>query len=133
LETRARVGQSRRSGLALVWTLDCLIGFYLTLPVSTGAFWRRWKPAWLVKWKAGAYRLNFDLRRAGGSHEIMSLFAGLHAKGFTVIVITHEADVAAYAQRVLCFADGELIADAAQDSTMLTKREYKHDAWVLSL
>ena len=52
--------------VALVWTLDCFIGFYLTLPVSSGAFWRRWKPAWLVKRKAGAYRLNFDLHRAGG-------------------------------------------------------------------
>jgi len=52
--------------VALVWTIDCFIGFYLTLPVSTAAFWRRWKPAWLVKWKAGAYRLNFDLHRAGG-------------------------------------------------------------------
>ena len=52
--------------VALVWTIDCFIGFYLTLPVSAGAFWRRWKPAWLVKWKAGAYRLNFDLHRAGG-------------------------------------------------------------------
>jgi uncharacterized iron-regulated membrane protein len=52
--------------VALVWTIDCFIGFYLTLPVSSGAFWRRWKPAWLVKWKAGAYRLNSDLHRAGG-------------------------------------------------------------------
>ena len=52
--------------VALVWTLDCFIGFYLTLPVSSSAFWRRWKPAWLVKWKADAYRLNFDLHRAGG-------------------------------------------------------------------
>ena len=52
--------------VALVWTIDCFIGFYLTLPVSTDAFWRRWKPAWLVKWKSGAYRLNFDLHRAGG-------------------------------------------------------------------
>ena len=52
--------------VALVWTIDCFIGFYLTLPVSTGAFWRRWKPSWLVKWRAGAYRLNFDLHRAGG-------------------------------------------------------------------
>ncbi|HXW72572.1 MAG TPA: PepSY-associated TM helix domain-containing protein [Methylocella sp.] len=52
--------------VALVWTLDCFIGFYLTLPISTGAFFRRWKPAWFVKWKAGAYRLNFDLHRAGG-------------------------------------------------------------------
>jgi uncharacterized iron-regulated membrane protein len=52
--------------VALVWTIDCFVGFYLTLPVSSDAFWRRWKPAWLVKWKAGAYRLNFDLHRAGG-------------------------------------------------------------------
>ena len=52
--------------VALVWTIDCFIGFYLTLPVSSSAFWRRWKLAWLVKWKAGAYRLNFDLHRAGG-------------------------------------------------------------------
>ena len=52
--------------VALVWTIDCFVGFYLTLPVSTGEFWRRWKPAWLVKWRAGPYRLNFDLHRAGG-------------------------------------------------------------------
>ena len=29
-------------------------------------FWKRWKPAWLVKWRAGYFRLNFDLHRAGG-------------------------------------------------------------------
>lgn len=52
--------------VALVWTIDCFIGFYLTMPVSSGTFLRRWKPAWLVKWKAGPYRLNFDLHRAGG-------------------------------------------------------------------
>jgi uncharacterized iron-regulated membrane protein len=35
---------------------------------QTGAqeFWRRWKPAWRVKWRAGAFRVNFDLHRAGG-------------------------------------------------------------------
>jgi putative ABC transport system ATP-binding protein len=49
------------------------------------------------------------------SHEIMGLFSGLRAKGFTVIVITHESDIAAYAQRVLRFRDGELIADDRQD------------------
>ncbi len=52
--------------VALLWTLDCFVAFYLTLPVSRGAFWRRWKPAWLVKSRAGVYRLNFDLHRAGG-------------------------------------------------------------------
>jgi uncharacterized iron-regulated membrane protein len=52
--------------LALVWTLDCFVGFYLTLPAGTGGFWRRWKPAWLIKWNAGVFRINFDLHRAGG-------------------------------------------------------------------
>lgn len=52
--------------VALVWTLDCFVGFYLTLPVSRDAFWQRWKPAWLVKRNAGAFRVNFDLHRAGG-------------------------------------------------------------------
>ena len=48
------------------------------------------------------------------SQEIMRLFSLLHAKGLTVIVITHEPEVAAYAGRVLRFRDGELIADVRQ-------------------
>ncbi|MGH7879449.1 MAG: PepSY-associated TM helix domain-containing protein [Candidatus Binataceae bacterium] len=52
--------------VALVWTLDCFVGFYLTLPVSSNAFWRRWESAWLIKRPARAFRLNFDLHRASG-------------------------------------------------------------------
>ena len=52
--------------VALIWTIDCFISFYLTLPVTTASFWRRWKPSWLVKWLAGAFRVNFDLHRASG-------------------------------------------------------------------
>jgi len=56
--------------VALIWTIDCFIAFYLTLPrpsaSSTHGFFRRWKPAWLVKIRAPAFRLNFDLHRAGG-------------------------------------------------------------------
>ena len=56
--------------VALVWTLDCFVGFYLTLPVSSraarGGFLARWRLAWRVKWPASSYRLNFDLHRAGG-------------------------------------------------------------------
>ena len=52
--------------VALVWTIDCFVGFYLTFPVTTASFWRRWKPSWLVKWLAGAFRVNFDLHRASG-------------------------------------------------------------------
>jgi len=52
--------------IALLWTLDCFAGFYLTLPVAIEHFWRRWKPSFLIKWPAGLYRLNFDLHRASG-------------------------------------------------------------------
>src|SRR5208282_6087267 len=52
--------------VALVWTLDCFVGFYLTLPRGKGGFWSRWKYAWNVKWSANAFRVNFDLHRAGG-------------------------------------------------------------------
>ncbi len=52
--------------VALCWTIDCFVGFYLTLPVSIGNFWRRWRPSWLVKWKSSPFRVNFDLHRASG-------------------------------------------------------------------
>ena len=59
-------GQWTLGILALVWTIDCFVGFYLTLPSKLDMFWRRWRPAWLIKRGAGFYRLNFDLHRAGG-------------------------------------------------------------------
>ena len=52
--------------VALFWTIDCFVGFYLTLPLTLEKFWARWKPAWLVKCRGGFYRVNFDLHRAGG-------------------------------------------------------------------
>ncbi|HMK88174.1 MAG TPA: PepSY-associated TM helix domain-containing protein [Methylocystis sp.] len=52
--------------VALAWTIDCFVGFYLTLPVAREKFWRRWRPSWLVKWRGGFFRVNFDLHRASG-------------------------------------------------------------------
>lgn len=53
--------------IAVLWTLDCFAGFYLTLPAKTGkGYWNRWKPAWQIKTKASAYRINFDIHRAFG-------------------------------------------------------------------
>jgi uncharacterized iron-regulated membrane protein len=60
------IGQWVLGIVALIWTIDCFVAFYLTLPHTLTAFWRRWKPAWLIKRRAGFYRLNFDLHRAGG-------------------------------------------------------------------
>ncbi|MFZ5700737.1 MAG: PepSY-associated TM helix domain-containing protein [Pseudomonadota bacterium] len=63
---------------ALIWTIDCFVGFYLTLPVrarktqapiirqTSPSWWRRWRPSWMVRWTASRYKLNFDLHRAGG-------------------------------------------------------------------
>lgn len=52
--------------VALIWTVDSFVGFYLTLPRGQGGFWKRWKHAWWVKWRSTPFRINFDLHRAGG-------------------------------------------------------------------
>ena len=46
--------------------------------------------------------------------EIMTLFERLHATGNTIILITHEADVAAYAHRVIHLRDGRVEKDVRQ-------------------
>ena len=48
------------------------------------------------------------------SLEIMALFQQLNHEGTTVIVVTHEPDVAEFANRVIRFRDGRVIADAPQ-------------------
>lgn len=45
------------------------------------------------------------------SAEIMTLFERLHAEGNTIIVVTHEADVAARANRIIHIRDGEIEKD----------------------
>jgi putative ABC transport system ATP-binding protein len=47
--------------------------------------------------------------------EIMALFARLHQAGNTIIVVTHEADIAAYAHRVIAIRDGEVERDVHQE------------------
>ena len=52
---------------ALVWTIDCFVGFCLTLPAGRRRWWARWREAWRVRpWRSGTFRFNFDLHRAGG-------------------------------------------------------------------
>jgi putative ABC transport system ATP-binding protein len=45
------------------------------------------------------------------SHDIMDLFEKLHAEGNTIIVVTHEPDIAARAQRVISIRDGQIEKD----------------------
>jgi putative ABC transport system ATP-binding protein len=46
-------------------------------------------------------------------NEIMALLADLHDAGATIILVTHEADVAAFAGRVIHLRDGRIIRDEA--------------------
>jgi putative ABC transport system ATP-binding protein len=46
--------------------------------------------------------------------EIMSVFAKLHGGGNTIILVTHEADIAAHAHRVIYVRDGQVEKDVKQ-------------------
>jgi putative ABC transport system ATP-binding protein len=48
------------------------------------------------------------------SAEIMALFDALHAQGQTVVVVTHEPDIAAHCHRVLRVFDGRIVDDMRQ-------------------
>ena len=46
--------------------------------------------------------------------EIMALFQRLNSEGMTIIVVTHDAEIASFAGRVLGFRDGKLVDDRRQ-------------------
>ena len=48
------------------------------------------------------------------TEEIMGLFANLNRQGITIIMVTHEHDVAAFASRQITFRDGHIIADTTR-------------------
>src|SRR5258705_22088 len=54
------------------------------------------------------------------SKEIMALFQELNARqGITIILVTHEADIAAHAKRQIIFRDGVVIADNASEQVVI--------------
>ena len=49
------------------------------------------------------------------SEEIMSIFRKLHREGSSIIVVTHEPQVAKYADRIIVFRDGAVIEDTRKE------------------
>ncbi|MCX5997349.1 MAG: ABC transporter ATP-binding protein [Chloroflexi bacterium] len=45
------------------------------------------------------------------SRSIMSLFTELHKKGITIVIVTHEEDIASYTQRTIYVRDGKIIEE----------------------
>jgi len=53
------------------------------------------------------------------SEEIMDLFSELNRAGITIVLVTHEADIAAYARRQVRFLDGLIVSDVASPARAL--------------
>jgi putative ABC transport system ATP-binding protein len=55
------------------------------------------------------------------SHEVMEIFAKLcHERRLTIVVITHERDIAAYGTRTVDFRDGLVVSDQVHDAPVLS-------------
>jgi putative ABC transport system ATP-binding protein len=59
---------------------------------------------------------NLDLA-AGG--EVMQLLQGLNEEGRTILLVTHDNGVAAYASREIVLRDGEIVSDRSQNGAQL--------------
>jgi putative ABC transport system ATP-binding protein len=59
------------------------------------------------------------------SVEIMGIFQSLNKKGITIVIITHETDIAAYAKRNITMRDGKIIKDEKVDTPLNALDELK--------
>ena len=53
------------------------------------------------------------------SEEVMEVFQKLNAEGKTIVLITHEKDIAEHAKRIVSFRDGKLVEDASVENRHL--------------
>lgn len=56
------------------------------------------------------------------SYEIMELFENLHAKGNTIIMVTHEEDIAKYAHRIVRLRDGLIESDELNTDITIARK-----------
>ncbi|HET55141.1 MAG TPA: ABC transporter ATP-binding protein [Ignavibacteria bacterium] len=63
---------------------------------------------------------NLDTK---SGYEIMDLFQKLNETGVTVVVVTHEPDIAEYASRIIKITDGKIVSDEKNINVRLAKEE----------
>jgi len=63
---------------------------------------------------------NLDTRT---SIEIMGLFQELNESGITIVMVTHELDIAAYCKRMVVMRDGQVISDTANENRRVARDE----------
>ncbi len=63
------------------------------------------------------------------SLDIINLFKGLHAEGQTIVIVTHEEDIAGHAERIVRLRDGRILSDYPTDEDPV-HREYLRQAVV---
>ena len=56
------------------------------------------------------------------SKDIMALFRALHRQGLTIILVTHDADVAAHADRIITIRDGEIHEDRHNETPVINEQ-----------
>ncbi len=82
------IGKLLLGVIALLWTINCFIGFYLTLPRTLkkshethrktvkkrASVLKRWLPAWKIRRKTNTFKLNYDVHHAFGLWLWLMLF-----------------------------------------------------------
>lgn len=63
---------------------------------------------------------NLDSRT---SIEIMGLFQALNNAGITLVMVTHELDIAAYCKRIVIMRDGRVVSDAPNEKRLLAEQQ----------
>jgi uncharacterized iron-regulated membrane protein len=140
-----RLGALVLGVVALIWTIDCFIGFYLTLPVAryskknspsleARSWLLRWKPSWKIRRKVSTHKRTFDVHRAVSLWIWPLLFAfAWSAVAFNLPQIYHptmsifggsELD-ATPASKIGSYNDGSVIA--YRDAAALGAKYAKHE------
>jgi len=63
---------------------------------------------------------NLDTRT---SIEIMGIFQKLNDAGITILMVTHELDIAAYCKRIIVMRDGQVISDTRNENRRLAQEQ----------